>query len=76
MIIIEVLDTGDGIDEKIKDELFDPFYSTRSTGDGTGLGLSVTQSIVEMHRGIVTLENREDQQGACARLIFPTPQKK
>lgn len=75
MIIIEVLDTGHGIDDKIKDKLFDPFYSTRSTGDGTGLGLSVTQSIVEMHRGIITLENRENCKGACARLIFPTPQK-
>ncbi len=75
MIIIEVLDTGHGIDDKIKDKLFDPFYSTRSTGDGTGLGLSVTQSIVEMHRGIIKLENRENCKGACARLIFPTPQK-
>ncbi len=75
MIIIEVLDTGHGIDEQNKDKLFDPFYSTRNTGSGTGLGLSVTQSIVEMHRGLVTLENRDDRKGACARLIFPTPHK-
>ena len=73
MLIIEVLDTGHGIDAQSQDKVFDPFYSTRSTAEGSGLGLSVTRSIVEMHRGLVSLENRQDQPGACARLIFPPP---
>ncbi len=72
IVVIEVVDSGPGIDPKYKDKVFDPFYSTKSTGEGTGLGLSVTRSIVEMHRGLITLDNRKDKQGACARLLFPT----
>lgn len=72
LAVVEILDSGHGIDEKHLGKLFDPFFSTRSTGDGTGLGLSVSRSIVEMHRGYVTLENRKQGHGACARLIFPT----
>lgn len=72
MVIIEVKDTGHGLTESDKDKVFDPFYSSKSTGDGTGLGLSVTRSIVDMHRGLITLENRKSITGACARIILPT----
>ncbi|MGJ8649430.1 MAG: PAS domain-containing protein [Opitutaceae bacterium] len=76
IVIVEILDTGTGINKKDEPKLFDPFYSTKSTEEGTGLGLSVTRSIVDMHRGMITLENREDTQGACARLLFPTAEQK
>lgn len=72
IVVIEILDTGTGIATKDKDKLFDPFYSTKSTGEGTGLGLSVTRSIVDMHRGMITLTNRKSTRGACAQLLFPT----
>lgn len=75
LAIIEIEDSGSGIDPAHADKIFDPFFSTRSTEDGTGLGLSVTRNIVEMHRGLITLENRLDQRGACASLIFPITQK-
>ncbi len=75
LAIIEVEDSGSGIDPAHADKIFDPFFSTRSTEDGTGLGLSVTRNIVEMHRGWITLENRLDQRGACATLIFPMTPK-
>jgi PAS domain S-box-containing protein len=71
-VIIEVKDTGGGLSEAALEKAFDPFYSSKSTGDGTGLGLSVTRSIVDIHRGLITLENRKTTQGVCARLIFPT----
>ncbi|HKK19392.1 MAG TPA: PAS domain-containing protein [Opitutales bacterium] len=71
MVTVEVTDTGHGIASEAADKLFDPFYSTKSTGGGTGLGLSVTRSIVEMHRGMITLENRKNTPGACATLYFP-----
>ncbi|MDP4609704.1 MAG: PAS domain-containing protein [Opitutales bacterium] len=76
IVIVDILDTGTGIKKRDEAKLFDPFYSTKSTEDGTGLGLSVTRSIVDMHRGMITLENREDTQGACARLLFPTAEQK
>jgi PAS domain S-box-containing protein len=71
IVTVEISDTGHGITEKNADKLFDPFYSTKSTDKGTGLGLTVTRSIVEMHRGIITIENRNDGPGACATLHFP-----
>jgi len=71
LVVVEIEDTGHGIDEANISKLFDPFFSTRTTGDGTGLGLSVTRSIVEMHRGYITLTNRQSGRGACAKLIFP-----
>lgn len=76
LAVVEIEDTGHGIDEENLNKLFDPFFSTRTTGNGTGLGLSVTRSIVEMHRGYVTLENKKKGRGACARLIFPTTPSK
>jgi PAS domain S-box-containing protein len=75
LAIIEIEDSGSGIDPAHADKIFDPFFSTRSTEDGTGLGLSVTRNIVEMHRGMITLENRPNQRGACATLIFPITPK-
>ena len=76
IVTVELEDTGHGIADKAADKLFDPFYSTKSTGEGTGLGLSVTRSIVDMHRGMITLENCEDKCGARATLHFPvSPQK-
>jgi signal transduction histidine kinase len=72
IVVIEVKDSGDGLSAAALEKVFDPFYSSKSTGNGTGLGLSVTRSIVDMHRGLITLENRKTTLGVCARLIFPT----
>ncbi|MFO8027584.1 MAG: PAS domain S-box protein [Opitutales bacterium] len=71
IVTVEITDTGHGIAEKSADKLFDPFYSTKSTGVGTGLGLTVSRSIVEMHRGMINLENRKDTPGVRATLHFP-----
>ncbi|MEO0509873.1 MAG: PAS domain-containing protein [Verrucomicrobiota bacterium] len=70
IVIIEVADTGTGIDNKTAEKLFDPFFSTKSTGEGTGLGLSVARSIVDMHRGAISLGNRGDVKGARATINF------
>lgn len=74
IVTVEISDTGHGIEEKSADKLFDPFYSTKSTGEGTGLGLTVTRSIIEMHRGIITLKSREDSPGARAIIHLPVTQ--
>ncbi len=67
---IEIIDDGCGIDEKKGDKIFDPFYTTKDVGQGTGLGLSVSRNIIELHNGLLTLENCPAG-GACATIVIP-----
>jgi two-component system NtrC family sensor kinase len=58
---IRVADNGNGISEKIMDKIFQPFFTTKPTGQGTGLGLSLAYDIVKAHRGEIKVETKEDQ---------------
>jgi len=50
-------DTGSGIPEEIKDKIFKPFFTTKKTGEGSGLGLDIVKRIVEKHGGKITVES-------------------
>ena len=57
---IQVADTGAGIPEAIRDKVFDPFFTTRAVGEGTGQGLAIARNvIVERHHGTLTFQTRE-----------------
>ncbi len=58
-ILISVKDNGNGIPEKIKDKIFQPFFTTKPTGSGTGLGLSLSYDIVKAHGGELKVESKE-----------------
>ncbi len=55
---IEISDTGCGIPQEHLSKLFDPFFSTKRTGEGTGLGLSVTLGIIERHNGTIDVKSK------------------
>ena len=61
-ITISVSDNGDGIPEKVKEKIFQPFFTTKPTGQGTGLGLSMSYDIVTKgHGGELQVESNEGE---------------
>ncbi|MEP4149446.1 MAG: ATP-binding protein [Halioglobus sp.] len=66
---IRVSDTGGGIPEAVLPSIFDPFYTTKSIGEGTGLGLSVSYGFVHDMGGTITAANTE--MGACFEIRIP-----
>ena len=58
-IVVEIEDTGSGMDAETKKKIFDPFFTTKNRAEGTGLGLTITKSIIEMHRGLIDVESEK-----------------
>jgi len=58
---IKVADNGNGIPQKVLDKIFQPFFTTKPTGQGTGLGLSLSYDIVKAHRGEIKVKTKEGE---------------
>jgi two-component system, NtrC family, sensor kinase len=67
---VSVGDTGTGIPPEDLDKVFDPFFTTKEPGQGTGLGLSVSYSIIEKHQGRITVES-EANKGTTFSVFLP-----
>jgi two-component system NtrC family sensor kinase len=60
-VLISVKDNGNGIPQKILDKIFQPFFTTKPTGQGTGLGLSLSYDIVKAHGGEIKVNTKEKE---------------
>ena len=70
VVVVEIRDHGPGIPEEKLNRIFEPFYTTKPTGEGTGLGLSVAKNIVDLHRGVMQVKNADDGKGVIARVML------
>ena len=69
-VILAVSDTGIGISAANIGRIYEPFFSTRATGQGKGLGLSISNQIVRDFGGRIDIESKQHQ-GATVRVTFP-----
>jgi signal transduction histidine kinase len=69
-ILVEIRDDGPGVAAELRDRIFEPFFSTKEAGRGSGLGLSISRRIVSEHGGTLELECGPDG-GSCFRVRLP-----
>jgi CheY-like chemotaxis protein len=69
-VVLSVSDTGTGIAPDIQGKIFDPYFTTKGVGKGTGMGLSIVHGIVTSHGGFVTSENNPGN-GSVFQVYFP-----
>ena len=61
MVFIKVSDNGNGVPKEVLDKIFQPFFTTKPSGEGTGLGLSLSYDIVKVHGGELTVETKQGE---------------
>jgi PAS domain S-box-containing protein len=74
VVLVEIADKGTGIPAEKLSKIFDPYFTTKPTGKGTGLGLTVTKAIIDMHGGCINVRNGVDG-GVVVTIILRTRTK-
>ena len=65
---IRIVDNGPGVPADIRDRIFDPFFSTKPAGKGTGLGLDIVRRLIQRHNGMVELHSEPGRTQFCVIL--------
>lgn len=68
---LTISDTGEGMTKEVQEKIFEPYFTTKEKGEGTGLGLAVVHGIVSSLKGAVFVDSTPGE-GACFKLFFPT----
>jgi len=71
---VTIQDEGHGINEEDLNNIYDPFFTTKEEGDGSGLGLSISLGIIESHQGSLIIQNNAQNKGTTATLTLPKQQ--
>ena len=69
-VIVSISDEGHGMNQKVLDKIFDPFFSTKPEGEGTGLGLAITLGLLKELQSEIDVQSTENE-GTTFTLIFP-----
>jgi PAS domain S-box-containing protein len=72
-VLLSIQDNGHGMDKRTQEHIFEPFYTTKTTGEGTGLGLSMAYGIVKSHQGAILCESRKGS-GTVFNIYLPAIQ--
>ena len=72
-VLVQVIDSGPGIPEDARQRIFEPFYTTKAQGEGSGLGLSISREIVERHHGALSVESRPGRTAFTVALPLQPP---
>lgn len=73
-VLLTLRDTGSGMSKDVADKIFEPFFTTKPAGQGTGLGLSVVQGIINSHHGKIAVKSAPGK-GSTFEIILPVVQK-
>jgi signal transduction histidine kinase len=67
-IIVEIIDSGSGIPPEIQAKIFEPFFTSKPAGEGSGLGLYISQKIIDKHNGCIEVESQPGKTRFCIKL--------
>ncbi len=74
-VVLTICDTGHGIPPEVREKIFDPYFTTKEVGKGTGMGLAITHGIITGYGGFITCESEPDK-GTVFDIYFPAIEEK